>query len=176
MRSSDSLEARLRRVEDYLDICQLINAYGPAADSNNIDALRSTWHGDCRYVVDSPAQRQRDASDPERSRLRGTGIYEGHAGLEFAINREQHLALLESGMAHVSSMPYIVIEGSSAKASNYAMLFVNASGQFTCTRVVASRWLLVRDDEGWKVKDRQSALLNGDPEARAILEEAMAPL
>jgi hypothetical protein len=171
--SDDCVEDRLRRVEDQLAIYQLVSAYGPAADSNNMDDLVRIWDEQCVYIVDSAAQRERDTKSPERARLRGTGIYKGHDGIKYSIEREQHQKLVAAGLAHIGSLPHVVVDGDLATATHYSTLYAYQEETFRCLRVVASRWTFVRTSEGWRVRERVSALLNGDQEARDLLAVAM---
>jgi len=153
-----TLEQRLRRLEDHLEIQQLIAAYGPAADSCDVDAILRAWHKDCVYDVG------------------GIDRYEGHARMRQVYTTEFHRQLVRQGSAHAGTPAYIVIEGDRATATHYGTLYTHQDGRFVLVRLIASRWDLQRfDGEGWRVMQRTNRLLDGSEEAQQILREAQQP-
>jgi ketosteroid isomerase-like protein len=156
--SEQQLEERLRKVEDLLSIYQLMSAYGPAADSCNMEDIARIWTQDCVYEIG------------------GLGEFKGHAGLKEAFDGEFHQGIVKNGSAHAATMPHVVVDGDSASATHYGTLFTHENGEFTCRRVIASRWLFVRTpDKGWQIKRRTNILLNGSAAARELLSRAMQP-
>lgn len=145
-----SLEARLRTMEDYVAIQQLISSYGPAADTCALDELRTIWSDDPVYDV------------------RGLAYLEGEEVFE-AFSHPLHQSLVAAGSAHTSTMPHIVLDGDSASATNYAALYKHVDGGFELLRLIASRWLLKRTKEGWRVYRRINRLLDGTGEGTALL-------
>ncbi len=149
-----SIEDRLRRVEDQLAIYQVIGAYGPAMDSCEYEQSVDLWLDDGVYEVG------------------GLGVYVGHGGLRQMIDGPFHQGMVKRGSAHVLSLPYVVINGDRAVATNYGRLYACADGVFEPVRVVASRWLLRQTEKGWLIERRVNMLLNGDAAARELLARA----
>lgn len=149
-----SLEARLRKVEDQMAIYQLIAAYGPAIDACDYQQSFDLWTEDGVYEVG------------------GLGVYEGRAGLTTMINGPFHQGIVGGGSAHVGSLPFVIVEGDAAVATNYARLYAHKDGAFTPIRIVASRWQFRRTEKGWLIERRINRLLNGHADARALLASA----
>lgn len=151
-------DERLRRIEDYLEIQQLIAAYGPAADSCNTDEIMRMWHEDSVYDVG------------------GIDRYEGHERLKQCYETDFHQGIVSKGSAHACTAPHIVIEADRATATHYGTLFTRQEGGFVLLRLTASRWDLRRfEGEGWRVVQRVNRLLDGSDEARRILREVQQP-
>jgi ketosteroid isomerase-like protein len=151
---SAAFEARLRQVEDQLAIYQLIAAYGPAIDACEYQQSFDLWTEDGVYEVG------------------GLGIYEGRTGLTTMIDGPFHQGVVGGGSAHVGSLPFVIVEGDAAVATNYARLYAHQDGAFTPVRIVASRWHFRRTDKGWLIERRINRLLNGGADARALLAAA----
>lgn len=152
--ASASLEARLRHVEDQLAIYQVIAAYGPAIDACDHRQSFDLWTEDGVYDVG------------------GLGVYEGRAGLTTMIDGPFHQDVVGGGSAHVGSLPYVIVEGDAAVATNYARLYAHRDGAFAPVRIVASRWHFRRTERGWLIERRINRLLDGDADARALLAAA----
>lgn len=150
-KSTKSLEQRLDEVEDYIEIMQLLCAYGPAADATHWELIKEIWAEDSVYEIG------------------GLGVYEGHAGLEKAFYGEFHQGLMQSGSGHVSSMPHVVIDGDRASATHHGTLYKQIDGNFPVIRLIASRWELERREKGWVVIRRTNELLKENPRAQALL-------
>jgi len=147
-----SLAERLRKLEDLQEITQLIAAYGPAADTCNIEEVRRIWHPDSMYEIG------------------GIGVFKGPDGMAEAYEGEFHRSIIAKGSAHISSSPHIAIHGDTAAATNYGTLFWCEGGSFICGRLTASRWEFRRDaSDHWQVTSRTTILLDGRPEARELL-------
>ena len=149
-----SIEDRLRRVEDQLAIYQLIAAYGPAIDACDYEQSFDLWTEDGVYEVG------------------GLGIYEGRPGLKAMIDGPFHQGVVGGGSAHVGSLPYVIIDGDEAVATNYARLYAHKDGAFAPVRIVASRWLFKRCETGWLIERRINRLLDGSDTSRALLAAA----
>jgi hypothetical protein len=153
-----SLEERVQRIEDHLAIQNLIAAYGPAADSCNMEDMTRIWHEDCVYDIG------------------GIGRYEGHERLKQAFQIDFHTANVKQGSGHASTYPHVVIEGDRATATHYGTLFARRGDQFVLLRLTASRWDLQKfPGEGWRVMKRTNRALDGNPEARQVLTETQQP-
>jgi len=148
-----TLEQRVAEIEDRLAIYQVIAAYGPAVDSLNLEANDALWTDDCEYELDS-----------------GTRV--GHAGLRDLLQTPFHQGVVTQGCAHVSSLPYVHLDGEDAYATNYHQLITHTDGQFKILRLTACRWHLQRIGGAWKIRKRTNMLLDGTESARRILRRA----
>jgi hypothetical protein len=145
------LEQRLRRVEDQLEIINLVASYGPLVDSGDGDGAAALWTRDGVYDVD-------------------TGIYEGHDGLAAMVHSPPHQKLIERGCAHLTTTPRVAVQGDTAVAVTHSQLLVRSrTGNYDVVRATAHRWELVRTADGWRVERRTSRLLDGGEAARSLL-------
>ena len=152
-RLSEAFEARLRRLEDVTEICQLISAYGPAADSENLDAIDQTWDRDCVYD-------------------RGQERFENRTQLKEGISKF-HSKRSNGGSGHFGTMPQIVIEGDIAWATHHSALFLHEVGAYKIARISASRWTFARQASGgWLVTSRVNRPLDGGTDARTLFSSA----
>lgn len=153
-----TLEERIQRIEDHLAIFQVIAAYGPSADSCNMENINQLWNEKCVYDVG------------------GLGYYHGHAGMQEAFDGEFHQDIVKHGSGHASGMPHVVIDGDRAVATHHATLFAHRDGEFKLIRLTASTWQLIRTPGkglGWQILRRTNRLLNGDANAREVLSKVM---
>ena len=75
-----------------------------------------------------------------------------------------------AGCAHISTSPYIVIDGDRAVATCHTMVNMHGENGFFIGRLSASRIELARQaDGGWKITYRQNYMLDGDPAGSALL-------
>ena len=88
---------------------------------------------------------------PERSRL------------------ELHRRFVSTGSAHTLRPARIWLDGDVAVAINYSVVFIHDEGRWIAERVAANRWDLTRTAGGWRVRRRVNRLLDGGPEAVALL-------
>jgi hypothetical protein len=147
-----SLERRLRALEDRFAIYQTVCGYGPAVDGLNGDALRALYAPDGVYAVGD------------------MGRKEGREAVAATTTLPGHVATVEQGCGHISTMPYVVIDGDRAVATCHTMLVVNSERGFTVARLSASRLELSRTaDGGWQTDFRQNWLLDGNEAGPALL-------
>ena len=145
------LEERLRRVEDQLEIINLVASYGPLVDSGDSVGAAALWTSDGVYDVD-------------------TGTYEGHAGLAAMVDSPPHQKLIERGCAHLTTTPRVSVQGDTAVAVTHSQLLLRSrTGNYEVVRATAHRWELVRTADGWRVERRTSRLLDGGEAARTLL-------
>jgi hypothetical protein len=164
----DTLEARIREIEDRLEIYNLIASHPPSADTGAGDYTRSVWTEDGTF----------DRGDEFAKPTGGAAI------AATSSSREHHRAI-EQGIAHFAGLPYVRVTGDEAFAISYIQILVpdrvgpvfevpnHGSGRgFHVHRVAANRWDFVRTPEGWRIKRRRLRSLDGSPGARDILRGA----
>jgi hypothetical protein len=147
-----SVEQRLQALEDQIAIYQLICGYGYAVDGCNYDGVHALYAENGIYQVsDAPPFKGADAVA--------------------AITKAQgHLDLINGGAAHVSTLPYVVINGDRATATCHTMVLKRSGDGFIVARLSASRIECSRKPEGgWQIENRQNHLLNGHPAGPAML-------
>ena len=147
-----SVEERLQRLEDQLVIYQLVCGYGYAVDGCNADALGQIYAEDGVYAV----------SD--------TGVFDGRAAVQAITRDPGHLELVGGGAAHMSTLPYVVIEGDRAVATCHTMVARRGDDGFFIGRLSASRLEFERDPEaGWQIKRRTNEVLDGSDRGPTLL-------
>ena len=167
---TDSLEDRVRAVEDKLAIFHLIASHPPAADS-----------GTDRYY------REAFVADGEMDLGGGKGA-RGNDTIGALVKTPEHEAAIAGGLCHFAGLPRVEIKGDSAVALSYLQIITpdrqaaprEVSGHGSTTgfrihRVGANRWELKRSKDGWKVVRRTLRPLDGTDDARALLRKAIAP-
>jgi len=167
---SDSLEDRVRAIEDKLAIFHLIASHPPAADT-----------GTDRYY------REAFVADGEMDLGGGKGA-RGNDMIGALVKTPEHEAAIAGGLCHFAGLPRVEIKGDSAVALSYLQIITpdrqaaprEVSGHGSTTgfrihRVGANRWELKRSKDGWKVVRRTLRPLDGTDDARALLRKAIAP-
>lgn len=149
-----AFDARLRAAEDRLGIFQTVSAYTPAVDALNADAVADCYTEDAVYEVGD------------------LGAYRGHAGILGIVNDpgHGHIERVGEGVGHISSVPYIMLDGDRAVATLHMFVVRKGEEDFGIWRLSASRITLARQSEGgWKIVHRINHMLDGDPEGPALL-------
>lgn len=150
--TTQSIEDRLRALEDRQAIYQVICGYGYAMDGCNAAAVGSCYVDDGVYAVGD------------------VGVYAGREQVEAITRDERHLGYVTAGCAHLSSLPYVVLDGERAVATCHTMVPMHGENGFFIGRLSASRINLARQaDGGWKIVHRQNYMLDGNPEASKLL-------
>ena len=170
MSTPDSVEDRLRAVEDKLAIYHLIASHPPAADT-----------GTDRYYRDA------FATDGEVDLGGGKGAT-GNEAIAAIVKTPEHQAAIAGGLCHFAGLPRVEVDGDTAVATSYLQIITpdrqaasrelsghGSSTGFRIHRVGANRWELKRGKNGWKVTRRTLRPLDGNDEARALLRRAIAP-
>jgi hypothetical protein len=148
-----SMEDRLQRLEDQLAIYQVVCSYGYAADGLNAEVLGQIYAEDGVYEI----------SDREAS-------FEGRAAVQGIVQSPGHLDLVRAGAAHMSTLPYVVVNDDEAVATCHTMVVQHKEGEFYVGRLSASRIELERSPDGeWLIKRRTNQLLTGDERGSALL-------
>jgi len=164
-----TLEARLRAIEDRLEIYNLIASHPPSADTGADYYTRAVYTED--GVFD-----------------RGSGLdgAVGHEAIAAFTLRPEHQEAIAGGMAHMSTLPYVEIEGDTAYVTSYLQIVHpdresaprelpnhGTTAGFRIHRVVTNRWTLVRTKTGWKIAKRHMEPIDGTQGYRDILTEAL---
>ena len=146
-----ALQNRLQALEDRQAIAQLLASYGPAVDSNRLQAAADLWAEDGQYAV------------------AGFGSHTGRGALLDLLAAPHHQQLLQAGCAHILSAPHIQLCGLRAVAVNYSVVLRHQGDGYAPERVAANRWELEKIDGHWQVRCRSNALLDGSPAAHDLL-------
>lgn len=151
----DDLAARLGRLEDERDIARLIASYGPAVDAGDPDAAARLWASDGVYDVDG---------------WRMEGRTEVHA----MVASSAHQNLVAKGCCHFLAPCVVTVTGDSAVAVCESVVFVRDSDGYHVWRCTANHFTLRRIDGQWRISVRTSRVLDGNPDAHALLTRGLA--
>ena len=150
--SGDHFEARLRALEDELEIHRLIASYGPLIEAGNRDVAERVFAEDARLEAG------------------GSASYNGIGELLY---EENVVAGRAKGAAHAMSFPVVKIVGDSATAICHGFLLYSAAEGFLVSRAASIAWKLERRDGVWRITYRNTHLLNGSPDALEQFEEGL---
>lgn len=158
MTAIDELLTRLRRLEDERDIARLIASYGPAVDAGEADAAASLWASEGSYDVDG-------------WRL------DGRADVHAMVRSSAHQNLVAKGCCHFLGPCVVTVTGDSAVAVCESIVLVRegaGNGAYHVWRCTANHFTLQRVDGQWRIAARTSRVLDGNPEAHALLTKGLA--
>jgi hypothetical protein len=166
---AETLEDRLRAVEDKLAIYHLIASHPPAADTGSDGYYRDAFASDA--VVDL-----------------GNKTANGNEAIAAVVRTPEHQAALAMGLCHFAGLPRVELDGDRAVAISYLQVLTpnreaapaelaghGLSSGYRIHRLGANRWDLKRTADGWKVVRRAYRMLDGNAAARDMLREATAP-
>src|SRR5438105_4501882 len=153
MPSNQTLEDRIRAIEDRLEIYNLIASHPPSADTGGNEHIAASW------VEDGVFDRGENLSSPH-----------GREHIANQVLSAEHQAAIDHGLAHFTSLPHVAIHGDRAVVTSYLQILVpqtqgdpvdvpnhGSSRGFRVHRMTANRWDLVRTPHGWKIKRRPCA-------------------
>ena len=151
-----ALRARVRELEDFRDVTQLVAQYGPSVDSGTAGETASIWTEEGTFAVVGGEL---------------TFTMEGHGDIKAMVDGEGHRGLIDNGCAHVLTVPHVVIEGDAATGRSYALniRWDPDADRFWVARVSANTWRWVRTAGGWKVAERINSNLDGAEASRTLL-------
>ncbi|MCV7092154.1 nuclear transport factor 2 family protein [Mycobacterium interjectum] len=158
MTDIDDLAARLRRLEDDRDIRQLIASYGPAVDAGDADAAARLWAADGVYDVDGWRMNSR-------------------AEVHAMISSQAHQKLVANGCCHFLGPCVVTLAGDVAVAVCESLVLVREGpekGAYRVWRATAHHFVLKRIDDRWQITTRTSRVLDGNPDAHALLTKGLA--
>ena len=148
----EALERRVGLLEDEVVIHRLINSWGPAVDTGNADAAAALFaddgilESDLSYLIGPPA-------------------------IAAMVLGEGHQSLIRGGSAHIPAFPIVQIEGDRASATGYTRVYRHTDDGYEVWRLSANHWEFRRTDNGWRVTRRTNHVIDGGPEAPAILTQ-----
>ena len=149
------LADRLRRLEDDRDIRQLIASYGPAVDAGDPNAAARLWATDGVYDVDGWRM-------------------EGRAEVHAMISSEAHQKLVKRGCSHFLGPCVVTVTGDEAVAVCESLVLVRDGDGYRVWRATAHHFALRRIDDQWLITTRTSRVLDGNPDAHALLLKGLA--
>ena len=162
------IEARLRAIEDRLEIYNLIASHPPSADTGADYFTRAVYTDD--GAID----------------LGGGKGATGNEAVAAIMTTPGHGAAIAGGLAHFCGLPRIELDGDTATVTSYLQILTphpteaphevpnhGVSNGFRIHRVGANRWELIRTPQGWKIKRRTLRPLDGSEPAREILRDAL---
>jgi hypothetical protein len=166
-KDAGALEARMRAIEDRLEILNLIASHPPSADTGADFYARAVYAEDGVF---------------DRGDVAGGISVDGYAEL---MNRQAHKDAIKGGLGHFCGLPYVEIDGDRATVTSYLQILTPAQGEpvevpnhgaskgFRIHRLAANRWDLARIDGRWRIKRRTVRSLDGTPGAQEILLGAL---
>jgi hypothetical protein len=153
-----ALQLRVRELEDFRDISQLVSQYGPSVDSGGADAAADLWVEDGEFAVVGGEM---------------SFTMKGRGDIAAMVESEGHQNLIRNGCAHVLTAPHIEVHGNRATGRSYALniRWDPENDRFRVARVSANKWNWVRTDKGWKVAERVNSNLDGAQASRALFAQ-----
>jgi hypothetical protein len=165
----NSVEGRLRIIEDKLAIYELIASHPPSADTGHAGYTASV------YLEDGVFDRGR--------------VLDGASGVDAIaafIQRPAHEEAIRGGLAHFTGLPLIDLRGDKAVVTSYLMIVHldhegaprelanhGTSNGYRIHRAVANRWMLERHDGRWRVAKRTLLPIDGSDGPRELLKQGL---
>jgi hypothetical protein len=151
----ESLERRLKTLEDERDIARLIASYGPLVDSGNPDAVAALWAVDGGY----------DTGDWKMS---------SRADVAAMVRSEEHRGLIARGCCHFFGPPAVTVDGDEAVAVCQSILRVRREPRgYNVGRAGVHLIRLRRTDSGWEIVSRTSRQLDGSGQANELISAGL---
>jgi len=166
-KNTRSTEERLQRIEDFLEISNLIASHSPIVDSQSYELMVGMFTPD--GVL-------------ERGRIGSTMVRERNSAHEAGMREAAAM-----GLAHLNTPPYVKLGKNKAVAFSYVAvtvcdptadtLAVPAHGAGAGHRlhlIAANSWEMVRTaDSAWKVHRRKLVLCDGSNAPRELQREVL---
>lgn len=146
-----SMEERLRMIEDRLEIYQILSAFAPVIDGGGEASAAEFFTETGEYEVDVP----------------GVPTARGRSAVQKLFEAPIHREAIKEGIAHTIGFPHVSISGEHARAITYACIFRRKEEKWYVSRIASTEFTLVRLEDGWRITRRASLDLNSDG-ARAI--------
>ncbi|MEP7456388.1 nuclear transport factor 2 family protein [Phyllobacterium sp. SB3] len=168
----NSVESRLRLIEDKLAIYELIASHPPSADTGHSGYTRSVYNED--GVFD-----------------RGHTLEGAKGAMDIAafIERPEHKEAIAGGLAHCVGLPLIDLRGDVAIVTSYLQIVhLDSEGKprnlpnhgistgYRIHRTVVNRWELERRDGRWKIAGRTLLPVDGSDAHQQLLLKGLDEL
>lgn len=144
------LLGRIQRLEDERDIARLIASYGPAVDAGDADAAARLWAEDGVYDIDLMRMESRDE-------------------VRAMVDSKAHQKMVAHGCSHFLGPTVVTVDGDTAVAVCESLVLVRDGDGYRVWRATANHFALRRIDGQWRITIRTSRVLDGNPEAHALL-------
>ncbi|WP_445170027.1 nuclear transport factor 2 family protein [Mycolicibacterium sp. Dal123E01] len=152
----ESLERRLRAIEDERDIARLIASYGPLVDSGGPDAVAALWAVDGGYDT-------------------GDWTMSSRADVAAMVRSEEHRGLIARGCCHFFGPPAVTVDGDEAVAICQSVLLVRREPRgYNVARAGVHLIRLQRSDTGWEIVSRTARQLDGSGQANDLIATGLA--
>lgn len=168
----DQVLDRLQRLEDEREIARLIASYGPAVDSADADSAAGLWTVDGAYDVEGW---QMTAS----------------SDVHTMVSSSSHRELVAAGCCHFLGPVVTSVAGDRAVAVCESLVLLRRSEplpdtgfshqawkssqqEYMVWRASANHFELIRTDNGWRITRRTSRMLDGTPDAHALLRSGIS--
>nr|WP_221218571.1 MULTISPECIES: nuclear transport factor 2 family protein [unclassified Mycolicibacterium] len=152
----ESLERRLRTLEDERDIARLIASYGPLVDSGDPDAVAALWAVDGGY----------DTGDWKMS---------SRADVAAMVRSTEHRGLIDRGCCHFFGPPAVTVDGDEAVAICQSILLVHRESHgYNVARAGVHLIRLQRTEKGWEIVSRTARQLDGSGQANELITAGLA--
>lgn len=150
MTDIENVLARLRQLEDERDIARLIASYGPAVDAGDPDATARLWAQDGVYDIDLMRM-------------------EGREEVRAMVDSTAHQKMVKNGCSHFLGPAVVTVDGDAAVAVCESLVLVRDGDGYRVWRATANHFASRCIDGRWQISVRTSRVLDGSPEARALL-------
>lgn len=151
----ESLERRLKTLEDERDIARLIASYGPLVDSGDPDAVAALWAVDGGYDT-------------------GDWTMSSRADVAAMVRSEEHRGLIARGCCHFFGPPAVTVDGDEAVAVCQSMLLVRREPRgYNVGRAGVHLIRLRRTESGWEIVSRTARQLDGSGQANELISAGL---
>ena len=168
MPHTQDIMTRLQAIEDELAIRNLLTRYGLAVDCGDADTAAALHTADCVYAVAAPGSGRDDGDRHKEDAL----LIQGRQSIRDMLNGAGHQALLPN-CAHTVGPLQVELDGDSASVTGYSRLYHAEQENVRLVRLGFNRWLLHKDEQGWKIQRRTSCPV-GSAAAQELLEADIA--
>jgi len=168
----NSIESRLRTVEDKLAIYELIASHPPSADIGHSSYTLSVYNEDGVFDRGPTLDGAKGAKD-----------------IAAFIERPEHEEAIAGGLAHFAGLPLIDLRDDFAVVTSYLQIVhLDREGQqrilpnhgmstgYRIHRAVVNRWELERHEGRWKIAKRTLLPVDGSDDHQKLLRKGLDEL
>ncbi len=150
------LEAKVHRLEDEVEVRNVLISYGFAADTGDAERVGQRFTEDGVYDVS------------------GRAVMDGRADVEKMILGPGHQSLLPN-CAHTFGPSVVKIDGDGARVTGYTRTYHRSGDDYGLWRLSFTNVEMVRRDGRWRIARRTNRLV-GSEEAGAVFRQGLAEL